>query len=477
MNATLISLIVIAVYFVYIGWHQRIRVLSRPTEPGELRAAGFFETIASIFTVVGAGEYALAITLVAVYGVSGPSLFLGLGLALFAIGAVARRVRIIALARRTTTTTCDGYPNFTTPDLFYSCFGRWCSVASTGITALAFTGILWLQFILGGELISNLAGVSYHWGVILIGVVVLMYLCLGRFPAIFHTDVYQGLFMWVTLYVTVGYLFFVRTPEESVIQAVTDVANASVSGITHAWVDPTAFTILISTVVAAFAGPDLWQRVTMAPGHDEAARGTWLAGVAMLLFALPLMLLGIDVVASVPAESSEPFVAYAATLGRSGGEVVWPVWLQVLFTIGLLSAFLSTADTSAMLVSTAILNEIRRVRDTAEQPRRELPISALCVIVALVVSVGVFAAISAKGASLLFTGVLGILAAQGLPFFLAIFGRGTRWTCFAALCLGAIFALALTFVWPSYNEGYWILLPIAPGVICILGRAQAESQE
>ena len=223
-------------------------------------------------------------------------------------------------------------------------------------------------------------------------------------------------------------------------------------------------------MVAAFAGPDLWQRMTFAPSDEEAARGARVAGIAMLLFVLPMLFLA-AVTLSIPSPPGvDPFVAFASSLAT--GQFAVPLWIQIAFAFGLLSAFLSTADTAAMLVATSLLNETGRARGTVEgtPERRPLAIPHLQAIVIVVVLLGAVLAVAAKNASLLFTGVLGILAAQGFPFLFAIWGRGKPATVLVALTFGALAALGLTFIWPASNSGYWLLLPVLPGLLCAFGK-------
>lgn len=212
MSPTLAAILLLAIYFVYVGWSRRKEVASRVAEPkGEKRRhPGFFATIAGIFTVVGAGEYALAIDLTPEYGFAGPSLFLGLAIALVFVSFVAPKVRGILGTQTGAASTYDDYLSFTTPDVFFLRCGQWASRVSTGITSLAFLGILWLQLILGGRLIANIAAIPYPAAVLLLALVVAFYVTLGRFAAIYHTDVYQGALMWLTLYVAVIFLFFAR---------------------------------------------------------------------------------------------------------------------------------------------------------------------------------------------------------------------------------------------------------------------------
>lgn len=196
-----------------------------------------------------------------------------------------------------------------------------------------------------------------------------------------------------------------------------------------------------------------------------AVRTSLLSSVAMFLFILPLLLLAADVRHIVPSNvESELFVEYTAIVGQSTSEMLpWPSFLLILFAIGLLGAFLSTADTSAMLIATVIGNERRRhLPQSAVEPREVI------IIVWATVGIGAILAIVTTDAATAFTGVLGILAAQGIPFLFAIYWRVHKIVVPVVLFLGAAVALAQTFVLPEqYSEGYYILIPAIPGLACI----------
>ncbi len=470
MSPTFSALLLLAAYFVYMGWSERMT--HRSGAVPDRRYPSMFATIASVFTVVGAGEYALSVDLVSAFGFWGPSLFAGLGLALVLVGRLAPRVRRLFAEHVGTASTYDKYLSFTTPDVFFVQCGSSSAKVSTAICALAFLGILWLQLILGGKLIANVADVGYPVAVMFLAVVVGTYVALGGFAAIFRTDVFQGVIMWVSLYAVVIYIFFIRGDTAMLSDTLNQIGVASRGAASGMLQEPTALTIMIITVVAAVGGPDLWQRINMVKSDKVAVRSAHLASAAMFVFILPLLLLAVDAVQVVGSTVNEEiFVAYTAVLGQSSGPLAaWPTLLQIFFAVGLLGAFLSTADTSAMLIASTVGNERRRRKEVSEVPNAEV-----IWIVWVVVALGGILAVFVTDAAAAFTAVLGILAAQGVPFVLAVLGRGNGKVVTVALLVGGALAIAQAFVLPSqYNEGYYLLLPAIPGIACAFSRASGS---
>ena len=479
MNFTLLGLIVLGLFFIYLGWAERTIAKSRQEDTKGVQAR-FRETVASIFTVVGAGEYALAFTLFFVFGALGPySFFLGLAVSLFAITLYVPLMRKIVYTSDKYITLVNGYRNFTTPDYFYWRYeSNICSFFSTCIVVLAFTAILWVQFIVGGEIISAIASIRYEIAVLLIGILVATYLTVGGFSALLHTDVYQGLFMWGALIVTLLYIFFFREPSEGLVEALTNSSSISTQSVSLSTLlaDPTLITIFIATVAAAFAGPDIWQRLSMAPDAEnpgDTKRTAWIAGGAMILFALPMTFLALDGLAVVGniADPNQAILEYLRSVTGPDSGFFWPDFIRVSFAVGLLSAFVSTADTAGALVSTSIQNEWFRRKPRTEKTAIHLEEKQTNYIIWAIVVVGVLCAILIKDPTNAFTGVLAILSAQGLPVFLSFHGFGSKTTCAFALVLGSILALFITFYdGGALNGSWWLLLPILPGLVCLFAR-------
>lgn len=471
---TTFGLIMLGAFFVFVGWKHRIQGSGEGYETAEdsdyhSRRIDIKRLVSTLFTVVGAGEYALAVTLVVIYGFSGISFLLGLGVAFFTI---AYMIPIIWKSKSSLAHSLplySGYISLTTPDYFYFRFGRLCSIPSTIITVAAFWGLLVLQLVLGGALIESLSGLSFVVSVLLMAIVIFFYTVLGGFAAIFFTDYWQKLFMWLGLLAVVFYILYTQSSST----AWSEFFTGSIAALRpkSLSVDPNIIILFLITIAAAFGGPDLWQRANLAKSKREAAGGLKWAGISIFVFAIVIVLFSFDVYRLIPTiqasgvEITDHLSAYMGYVSDPGnGANAWPAWLVFAFALGLISAFISTADTSSMLSVTALFNELSRTKK--DKHSKEVSTTQLNYSIAAVIFSAAIIAIFLTNIADAFTAVLGILGVMGIPVFLSLFGLGNKYTGFLAMTLGVLILIIQTYFLPSqYNDGYYLLLPFLPGLL------------
>ena len=167
---------------------------------------------------------------------------------------------------------------------------------------------------------------------------------------------------------------------------------------------------------------------------------------------------------------------------------VWPKTLQIIFAIGLLSAFISTADTSVMLVATVIQSECRRgvvrnfagsLSDTGTMREQQTATGEedithfwRSIIVSLVVAATALASVYYRNVAEIFMGVLGALAVLGLPVLCSFSPRATKLAVFLSLSTGGLifigqflFVSVYGILSPDFNDGYYLLCPLVPGIV------------
>ena len=497
--ATVFVLILLGIYFLYTGWSHR-----RSFDQSQAHVAAghptlakktikYFTLLASVFVVIGAGEYDLIFVLIDEFGLAGLCFLLGLSIAVILILLiVTKKTRDLTYASGRWPIRADGFLNFTTPDYLFARFSRRCSLIATIITVIAFAGILEGQFVIGGTLISAVSGLPYEVAIALMAVVVAGYCIIGGFSAMFFTDQHQGILMWIALIVVMIFIFITHGVSPESLQKVVTLSASSFS-----WDYPIALIILVLTVPAAFSGPDLWQRIHMAESESDLQKGLILAAAAFLIFGTIIVFIYLNI-SSVKSLAPELFAEGQGILrpyinivtGHVDKEsllpYVWPKWLQIVFAVGLLSAFVSTADTSAMLIASAVQNETRRnaIRnfeasiltplqsiDHAKRPELiEIPHSTRAIIVAFSIGATAIASVYFQDVAAIFVGVLGALAVMGLPVFWSFDPKFSEAATFWALSVGLlIFFGQVIFTTTGlidgrYNDGYYLLLPLVPGL-------------
>jgi Na+/proline symporter len=465
ISPTILALLVLAGFFVFLGWKSRIARDEK--DHTSLQTASQAENVFSLFAVIGAGEYILAIGLVYQYGLLAPTFMLALAASLWLLKRYVREIR------RTVdhATIVDGYRHYSVPDFLFDRLGGKASQVSAVITSIAFFAIIELQFTAGAKLLAALSEMQYAAGVLLLCITLIAYLWLGGVKALLHTDVWQGVLMWVGLVSVVVYIL-VFDSSITIKDSISRSLDLSLISYQNIYSDPTLISIFILTVAAAFAGPDFWQRIAGFSASDsDAQKSCNRAAWTIFAFAIPTTLLAVHATQIVPKGSQQPLIDYMSAV-VSAGSTILPVPLQMIFAIGLLAAFLSTADTSAMLLSNVINAE--RVRDRRDGTRRQSESSTRTLITVICIASAILS-IFYTDLTEKFIGALGILSAQGVPVLAVVIGRGTRLTVIFGIVVGAVCALAQTYILPplgfsAYTQGWWTLLPLVFGCPAILVR-------
>jgi len=478
MTFEFIAILILAFFFVFIGWRQRQLDLIEDKDKDKTDPINYpriRELITSLFVVIGAGEYAFAIESINSYGFIGPTFLIGLGISLFIISKFIPTVYQILEKNPTYSTIVDGYRNFTTPDIFYFKFGKYHSLITTIIVVIAFTGLLVLQHVLGGELLSIVTGMSYEFCVFFMGVIVCFYVILGGFKALFHTDVIQGIFMWVALIALAIYIFLVHPQDINYSSTINDLAVKSYDSIMNIGGDQTIIIFFILTVIAAFGGPDLWQRVSMSSSAESAVKGVKIAGWTLILFIIPISIIAIDINALDISLEGDALTNYLKELNNNDGAN-WPLFMRAIFGIGLVSAFISTGDTAVMLVSTSLQNEMRRWNFIKAGDNRNLKRKHTNLIILIISTLAVFLATLSPSIADQFVAILGVLAIMGLPVFQILIGRGTKTSVMIGLLLGIIITIFQVYILSeTYSTGWLILLPLLPAVPSFFIKAKTTS--
>lgn len=466
MTFEFIAVLMLSILFIFIGWRQRQLDLledqskdkSKPVNHARIR-----EIITSLFVVIGAGEYSFAIASINDNGFIGPTFLIGLGVSLFLIAKFIPKVYDIHSKNPNCYTIADGFTNFTTPDIFYFRFGKISSLITTIITVTAFIGLLVLQHVLGGELLSIVTGMSYDFCVVFMGIIVCIYVVIGGFKALFHTDVFQGIFMWVALIILAIYIFAINPQNLDYSRSVSALASKSIEAIKNLGNDQNILVFFVLTVIAAFGGPDLWQRVNMGKNSKDAQKGIKIAAWTFILFIIPISIIAIDINALNINQEGDLLINYLHELNNDEG-INWSLFIRAVFGIGLVSAFVSTGDTAVMLVATSLQAEMRRWK-LVKSTDRNLSRKTTNLLILMVSILAIILATLSPSIAEQFTLVLGVLAIMGLPVFAIMLNRGIRVSIIFGLIAGiVIFVVQTYYLDGDYSSGWLILLPLIPAI-------------
>ena len=229
------------------------------------------------------------------------------------------------------------YGNYTLPELLGKFYGRKAERFSTLIIPLAWLGIVAAQIIAAAQILQGLGFISYQNAAILSGLVFIAYTLLGGQLSILKTDTLQAVLIiggLVTLLI-----FAVQSPEHSQVEPL------KLSALFNSKFSVVDLIVLLMTYSVTFiVGPDIYSRLFCAGSEKTARRSIIIVASILIPVSFALTYLGV-----YSGGENEGIMAFAGHL--------LPNWAYGLFIAALLSAVMSSADTT-LLTSSMILSEL-----------------------------------------------------------------------------------------------------------------------
>jgi SSS family solute:Na+ symporter len=230
------------------------------------------------------------------------------------------------------------FGNYTLPEMVGSFYGRRAEVISSAIIPVAWLGIVAAQIIAAAKIISGLGVAEYGVAAIIAGAVFIVYTLLGGQLSILKTDALQAGLIIAGLAALV--LFSINGAGAVNYERFTfgSLFNASFTGFD-------LLILLLTYSVTFVVGPDIYSRLFCAKNEKTAARSILIVAVVLIPVSVALTYLGV-----VSGETAGGgIVSFAGNL--------LPGWAYGLFIAALLSAVMSSADTT-LLTSAMIVNEL-----------------------------------------------------------------------------------------------------------------------
>lgn len=230
------------------------------------------------------------------------------------------------------------FGNFTLPELLGSFFGKNAETIASVVIPIAWTGVVAAQVIASAKILSGLGFISYSGGALLAGSVFIIYTLIGGQLSILKTDLFQSIIIIVAFSALVWFSFHQQGISETLsLKPFVLFSNSF-----------TIFdlVILVLTYSVTFVvGPDIYSRLFCAKNETTAKTSTFIVALLLVPVSFALTYLGVF---SADFEN-EGIVTFAQHL--------LPNWAYGLFIAALLSAVMSSADTT-LLTSSMILSEL-----------------------------------------------------------------------------------------------------------------------
>jgi SSS family solute:Na+ symporter len=230
------------------------------------------------------------------------------------------------------------YGKYTLPGLLGRFYGEKAQLIASVIIPVAWLGIIAAQIIAAAKILASLGIIEYSTSAILSGLIFIFYTLAGGQVSILKTDVIQSIFIISGLIIMTIFIFLSPAPDSLPELNTSSLFNEYFTGID--------LIILILTYSVTFVvGPDIYSRIFCAKNEKTATKSVLI--VALILVPVSFMLSYMGVYSG--SSGGREILLFAGNL--------LPPWLYGVFLASLLSAVMSSADTTLMN-SSLILSEL-----------------------------------------------------------------------------------------------------------------------
>lgn len=233
---------------------------------------------------------------------------------------------------------------FTLTDMLGRFYGQAARKMASVIIPLAWTGIVAAQIIAAAKILFSLFALPYADGVVISSVVFIGYTLIGGQVSILKTDFLQAIIILVGIACSSVFLAFVHNANTTPVSA-SFPFNPNFG--------PTDLLILFLTFSSTFVvGPDIYSRVFCARNEKTARLSIIIVAAILIPFAFIMTYLGVFAVENLSSEQLTHSVVLIDLIAQ-----YLPEWVLGLMAAALLSAVLSSADTT-LLTASMMLTEL-----------------------------------------------------------------------------------------------------------------------
>ncbi len=320
--------IIIAVYFVgvlVVGFVSWFKIKTPADYYVAGKKAGLIQVSGSLLASLLGGS--------AILGTIELSQKIGWAALWFLFSAALGLLALVPLARYV-----KRFGHYTLPELLGYFYGKKAETIASAIIPLAWLGIVAAQIIAAAKILSGLGFISYSNAALLSGGIFILYTLAGGQVSILKTDTLQSVLIIVGLVSLT--IFTVSHSQQSPMEPfkMNKLFNTDFSVVD--------LLILVLTYSVTFVvGPDIYSRVFCAKDEKTATQSVLIVALILIPVSIVLTYLGIF----SQSMDSNGIISFAQHL--------MPDWAYGIFIAALLSAVMSSADTT-LLTSSIISNEL-----------------------------------------------------------------------------------------------------------------------
>ena len=329
----LLALVAYLLVFILIGVIDVKKVRSFTDYSTAGKNQGVFSVVMTLLATIVGASTTIGIT-DTVYRIGFP------GIWWLAFGAIGLLLQSCFLSERVRGIDAD-----TLPDLARKTVGTAAELLIALIIVVSWIGVVAGQLVAMNSLISFALGKTSVGMFVVVSLIVIAYTTVGGQLSVVRTDRLQLLLIVFAVIACAYHLYFVSGGDSREPFRHIELLNDS-------YRPSNLLTQFFVIGGVYFLGPDILSRNFISKDGKTARRSALVSGIAVLLFALLITLIGMWLRYNVTAEQKGAGAAlmYAVSL--------LPNWLAILLLFGLLSAILSSTDTCIINAASILAKDI-----------------------------------------------------------------------------------------------------------------------
>lgn len=264
------------------------------------------------------------------YGLSAMCIIAGISLGTFLLIPFALRFKQLA----------DENSFYSLPDLFRQLWGSQVGLWVSVIVLIWTMGFMTLQLIAAGYLLEPTFGLPYWQGVLVTGLVVLIYLAIGGFRSVIVTDFLQ--------YFALAFILILVLPS---INSSLDWKEI-ITQKTH-FDAGTAIGFFFLGALNILVSSDLWQRIYAARSKADARKGVVFGGILVFAVGILLMFPALASGFLELQEGADEKTAIVAVFAK-----YTPRWMLGFAMAAILMSIMSTLDTMVFVLGLSISHDL-----------------------------------------------------------------------------------------------------------------------
>lgn len=368
----------------------------------------------------------------------------------------------------------------TLPDFYFRRFGNGAEGVSGILMMISFIVLVAGNFAASGFILEAVFGIDFFWGMIIAGVLVLVYTFAGGLFASAYTNIFQvylaiGAFWAAFIFVAAGYtgvdfgeVLSATPPEYLDLSGLYDVANGALVN----WAG------IMALAVGDIVALDFMERVFAAKDPKTAQRGAFMGAGLTFLTVIPTSMIGIFVLFMLPTLEN-PFLAYPTF---ALNHVPFAIGAALL--MGVLGASMSTASGGLLAISSVMSRNIiqrdmlQRILKRPGMNDRKLLITTRLFMVPMMVGAFILGyLIPQPGVYLILAFDIVFAGAWGPLTFGLFWKKANMPAALTSLIVGSALRVLMFFIIPEEWAGLDTMIPPAISVPLFIAVALATQKK